>query len=187
MITRILVLFALLLLQMPSEAQQNANGFVLDDRNPYVYLKFDHMGARQPFIDGESQSGVWIRIVNNCRVPISVPTAGAPGEKGGIEVLDEVVPMAESAVKVTTDNPEKQQASSQSKRPEGYAEYAGDVQGFTEIAPGESLLFSVPVNHVVGPDWYMRVRFSLDVPGSEHGPYSYVDSFTVQIPPGHPQ
>jgi hypothetical protein len=183
MIARIVVLATVMLALFPSRAQQNVESFVLDNSNPYVYMKLDHVGPREPVIDGEPRTGAWIRIVNNSRVPILVPTAGTQNKEGAIEVLDEVVPVGQNAVTITTDDDKKgPEPAQRPKAPQGYATYAGHVSGLTRIASGGTLLFSVPINHVAGPNWYMRVRFSLDISGSQHGPYSYVDSFTVHIP-----
>jgi hypothetical protein len=178
----------LMLLQWPAEANQTAESFVLNESNPYVYLKFDHVGPRTRFIDAEPDTGVWIRIVNNCRVPILVPADG-PNSKGEIVVYDEVVRSGQHAVRISASGPttDSSAADASPSPPQGYANYSSDVLGFTTIAPGQSLLFSVPLNHLAGGDWYMRVRFSLDIPGSTHGPYSYVDSFTVQIPSEYTQ
>jgi len=136
--------------------------------------------------------------LNNCRVPILVPTVGSANSNGEIKVLDEVVTLGRNHVRITTDNPEipsprenqdvvRSQPPPGPKAPEGYADYPNDTPGITEILPGNSLLFSVPINHVDGHNWYMRVRFSLEVPGSEDGPYSYADSFTVHVPPEYSQ
>jgi hypothetical protein len=183
MIARIVVLSTFLLILLPAMAQQSTESFVLNDSNPYVYMKLDHVGPREPLINGEPRTGAWIRIVNNSRVPILVPTAGTPNKEGAIEILDEVVPVGQNAVTITTDDGKKESELAQRpKPPEGYAAYASHVSGLTRVASGDTLLFSVPIDHVVGPYWYMRVRFSLDISGSQHGPYSYVDSFTVYIP-----
>lgn len=181
----------LALVQWPAKAQQAAKDFVLNESNPYVYLKFDHVGPRTPVISGEAPTGVWIRIVNNCRVPILVPTLGGRNGNGEITVLDEVVQPGQHAVRITAGDLTTDSAIANTSRnpkpPLGYADYASDVLSFATIAPGQSLLFSVPFNHLVGGDWYMRVRFFLDIPGSEHGPYSYADSFTVHIPSEYTQ
>jgi hypothetical protein len=186
------------LFQVGAVAQQTTESFVLNDSNPYVYLKLDHVGPRKPLMKGEPATGVWMRIVNNCRVPILVPTVGSRTSSGEIEVLDEVVTVGRSTVKFAAETPEvsrpgekEEVAPSQpppsDEAPEGYADYPNDTPGLTEVLPGNSLLFSVPIDHVVGHDRYMRVRFSLEIPGSEHGPYSYADSFTVHVPPGFSQ
>jgi hypothetical protein len=183
MIRSLALLSILMLHRWPAEANQTAESFVLNQSNPYVYLKFDHVGPRTPFMDGEPDTGVWIRIVNNCRVSILVPAVG-PNSKGESVVLDEVVRSGQHAVKISASGPTTDSSTTDARPnpPQGYEDYSSDVQAFTTIAPGQSLLFSLPLNHLVGGDWYMRVRFSLDIPGSEHGPYSYADSFTVQIP-----
>ena len=55
----------------------------------------------------------------------------------------------------------------------------------TRVLPGKDLLFSVPINHV-SDNWFMRVRFVLDVdkPSVGTGPYTYLNFFKTQIPPG---
>lgn len=190
----IALFFALALLQLPADAQQASNSFVLSESNPYVYMVFDHVGPRTPFIQGEPDTGVWIRIVNNCRIPILVATAGTTSS-GEVVVLDDVVQSGQHALRTTSgeipilspENSSTTESPQHAKPPLGYADYPDDTPGRARIAPGQSLLFSVPMNHLTGGDWYMRVRFSLDIRGSEYGPYSYVDSFTVHIPPTAPK
>lgn len=188
-VIRSVILFSILaVLHLPAAAQQEGDSFSLNESNPYVFMVFDHFGRRTPFIHGEPDTGVWLRIVNNCRVPILVPTVG-PNSKGEIVVLDEVIQSGLDAVEITpgetpASSPRTSSAkrtSSRPKQPLGYGHYSSDVHGFTRIPSGKSLLFSVPLNHLAGGNWYMRVPFSLDIPGSRHGPYSY-DSFTVHMP-----
>jgi len=51
--------------------------------------------------------------------------------------------------------------------PQGYAT-AADVTSILTLNPGESALFSVPVNHVA-PGWFLQVGFQFDLPPVEHG------------------
>jgi hypothetical protein len=53
----------------------------------------------------------------------------------------------------------------------------------TRVLPGQSLLFSVPRNHV-SRDWFMRVKFIPDVnkPSVGFGPLTELDFFNEQIP-----
>lgn len=48
------------------QAQKNTSTFVIDQSEPYVYLKFDHTGRRQPLSSHEPDKGLWLRLVNNC-------------------------------------------------------------------------------------------------------------------------
>jgi hypothetical protein len=195
MIFRVALLISLF--QVCANAQQNPSDFVLDSSNPYVYLKLDHVGPRKPALKGEPSVGVWIRIVNNCRIPILVQTIGTDSGGDGITVLDQIVTYGKDIIfagenaepslpSYSGESPSLPNAEDR-KAPDGYDSFGGDVQTFTTVLPGHSLLFSVPINHIDGPGWYMRVRFSLDLPNSKRGPYSYADSFTVHLPPQYLQ
>jgi hypothetical protein len=184
MTLRLVVL--LLLFQMGAAAQRTPVDFVLDNSNPYVYLKLDHVGPRKPMVAGESALGVWVRLVNNCRIPIVVQTIGT--DVDGITVLDQVEKYSQGVTISSTDsdgNPDP--VAKHAEPPNGYDRFSSDIPGYTKILPGSNLLFSVPINHVVGDGWYMRVRFSFDLPHSRSGPYSYVDSFTIHVPPQYLQ
>jgi hypothetical protein len=66
------------------------------------------------------------------------------------------------------------------KVPEGYS---SEVSSVTTVPSGESILFSVPSNHL-SPNWYLRVRFMLAVSPSRIGdqPYSFADFRWEQLP-----
>ena len=163
--------------------QQPISDFVLNPSMPYVYVKFDHVGPRKPLREGEGQVGLWLRIVNNCRVPIKVPTFGLTTGDPGVGVLDEVVSDAVT-VSVSSEpdelNPSTDRTAA-SSHPQGYS---AEVSSMTRILPGKDILFSVPLNHV-SDQWFMRVRFVLDVdkPSLGTGPYTYLNFFKGQIPP----
>jgi len=65
----------------------------LDHSLPYVYLKVDHIGPRVPFRDDEPKTGVFLRLHNNCTVPIVIDTFGdVPNrEDQEIRIYDQVV------------------------------------------------------------------------------------------------
>jgi hypothetical protein len=173
------------------QGQQPMSDFVLNPSKPYVYLQFDHVGPRKPLREGEGNVGLWLRIVNNCREPITVPTFGLSSGDPGVGVLDEVVPDI-LTMSVTADsggiNVSEGAASTavpvspKNSPPQGYS---AEVSSMTRVLPGKDMLFSVPLNHV-SDKWFMRVRFVLDVnkPSVGTGPYTYLDFFKTQIPPG---
>lgn len=71
---------------MPSTSSEHGSKtFRLDSRWPFVYLKFDHIGPGRRQADDEPSTRIWLRLVNNCRLPIVVRggqgiNGGAPGE-----------------------------------------------------------------------------------------------------------
>jgi hypothetical protein len=203
--------FALLLLSGVACAQSADTSFVLDGSKPYVYLAFDHVGARKPIALEEGSEGLWLRIVNNCKVPIRVNTFRGDLDGTGVVVFDEIVPIiegftvhGESGVIQTDQSPvqdligdetsevapsEKPKqtpgnvARANGQMPRGYS---AELSFVSRVLPGKSLLFSVPRNHV-SHDWFMRVKFTLDVskPSVGAGPVTELDFFNEQIPVTH--
>ncbi len=98
----------------------NLNSFVLDTTKPYVYLAFDHAGARKPVSPGESAEGIWIRFVNNCNQPVTIGTFDPGNGEEGVGVLYDVVPIPISGSGGIPSLPGDTEYRPQ-KAPEGYA------------------------------------------------------------------
>jgi hypothetical protein len=149
--------------------------FVIDETRPYVYIEMDHVGPRKPLRQGEPTVGLWLRIVNNCRIPIKIPTFGVTSGDSGVGVLHDVVPFAAARTEADDEIIPTTEAAPRQKGapPEGYS---ADVYSMTTIAPGKSVRFSVPIDHVT-ERWFLRVRFVLAVgkPSIGNQPNSYVD------------
>lgn len=161
-------------------AQDLAKNFEIDKSKPYVYIKFDHFGIRKPVNDWESTKGLWLRLVNNCRLPIGVSVLGLGTGDPGVAVNFEVVPMT------GRDAPD---ADQRKKMPFGYA---ADIGTLVTIPPKGDLLFSVSAESVT-KQWFIQVRFgfalpepkALDAPTSgNYEPYSVVDFTWYNIPEG---
>jgi hypothetical protein len=171
-----------LLLSVPALAQGTGEAFLLDDSKPWAYLRLDHVGPRKPALPSEGPTGIWLRLVNNCRLPIKVFTFGSDVATQGVAVLDEVVSF-EGGVTVSAGPPiDWAPPPDQHRPPVGYSKMV-ELYSVAEIPPGKDLLFSVPRDHVSNY-WYMRVRFMLDLAGAhwEDSPSCYVDFFEDQIP-----
>jgi hypothetical protein len=159
--------------------------FVIDPSEPYVYLKFDHVGKRQPLSRREPDRGLWIRLVNNCRLPITVATFDTETRDPGIGIDDEIVPVDLNAPPLGHASHPGENAPSERPNesiPEGYS--SGDVVNTTTVAPGTSLLLSLPANHV-GRSWKLQIQFYLNVAGKGsygYGPYSVVSFNLPDVP-----
>jgi len=72
----------------------SASDFLIDSSKPYVYLELDHVGPREPLREGEPTTGLWLRLKNNCKLPIVVVTIrNLPQSRIRTPTLqDEVVP-----------------------------------------------------------------------------------------------
>ncbi len=169
-----------------SYAQPVGNdNFLIDQTKPYVYLKFDHIGPRIPIEKGEGKVGLWLRVVNNCRIPIVFMSLGKADGAPGVRLTDEVVDV-EPVLEIAFTEEQKKEARERERlrkskhKPVGYSSETG---GVVRVQPGEDVLFSVPVNHV-DDDWYMRVKFALDLNRSSvsQGPFTYLPFYKWDIP-----
>lgn len=155
----------------PMTSSITTNQFVINRAEPYVYIKFDHVGKRKPATEGEESEGLWLRLVNNCNLPISVLTFDLGTGDPGVGVPYSVVPISGFR------GPSEDQLKTM---PHGYA---SDVGTSAKIPPGGNLLFSIPLDRVT-PQWYIRVRFDFALPGPKEGynPYSLVDFTWEDMP-----
>ncbi len=170
----------------PTHAQKSASSFVIDPSRPYAYLQFDHVGKRQPLSRHEPDRGLWLRLVNNCRLPITVGTFDSETGGVGIAPYDEVVPVDTHALPTPfPSNQDKNPPNNDDANeqiPEGYP--SGEIVNTTTVEPGTSLLLSLPANHV-GPSWYLQIRFYLKTPHQDYygsGPYSVVSFGISDVP-----
>jgi hypothetical protein len=168
-----------------AEATPKTRGFLIDPSKHYVYLKFDHVGDREPLSPDETTKGLWLRLVNNCRIPIVVAIFNTGTTDPGVGVYDEVVPHPSRLPILSFPHRGERQSKPatpvQEAPPAGYS--PPDVISTTIISPGKDLLFSVPLNHV-GPSWSLQIRFYLALPGDAYGsgPYSVVFFYWQDIP-----
>jgi hypothetical protein len=161
--------------------------FVIDPSKPYVYLKFDHIGPRKPHQNGEIKTGIWLKVVNNCRIPIVFRASG--GLPGDIEeVLEDEVVEDEPIMQIIGSDLEMKKFEEDLKlrkerlkhKPEGYS---FEVSGVARVQPGKEILISFPLNHV-DDYWYLRVKFALDLNNSSIaiGPFTYLPFYKWDIP-----
>jgi len=167
------MILALMFSWSSPNAEKRSSDFVIDESKPYVYIAFDHVGSRVPLSKDEVPTGLWLRVVNNCKVPISLRTFDPATHDPGVGVLHEIVASH-------TIPPPGPGIVGSEKPPVGYS---AEILSYTIIPPGESLLFSVPSNHV-SQHWYLRVQFELEPAnrGSGPQPYSFVDFTWAMIP-----
>ncbi len=165
----------------------SVKNFTIDPSKPYVYLKFDHIGPRVPVQEDEGNTGLWLRVVNNCRVPIVFSGFMMPDGDSGVGLFDDVVDeepliglvLTQAEVK-EYEKKDRERLQKLKHKPAGYS---AEVSGIMRVQPGQDLLFSVPLNHV-DDDWYMRVCFALDLNTSSlsAGPFTYLQFHESDIP-----
>ena len=159
--------------------------FLIDPSKDYVDLKFDHAGSRERLAGDEVSQGLWMRLVNNCRLPVMVATFNPGTNDPGVGIYDVVVPFVVKGPTLRLESGKNGQRGasriSPGKAPKGY--FLPDTFSTASVSPGESILFSVPANHV-GPSWSLEIRFYLELPGTHYGsgPYSVLCFDWVDIP-----
>jgi hypothetical protein len=77
-----------------SKERVDYSTFLIDANKPYVYLELDHIGPRKPLRNDEPNTGLWLHLKNNCKLPIVVLAIGERqvNPKEGMALQDEVVP-----------------------------------------------------------------------------------------------
>jgi len=177
------IAICLALFNLPSLAQEKPSDFVLDHSKPWAYLRLDHVGPRKPVFRGEGQVGIWLRLVNNCRVPFKLFSLGPGPDDQGVLLLDRVV-RPEVGFTISSSIPlEPTPEADQTRLPAGYWGRGSDLPHIVTVNPGEDVLFSVPRDHV-GPQWDMRLEFFLDDGRSSvpTGPSCYVSFSESELP-----
>ncbi len=175
--TAIYSLFLVAAVSGMSVAAQTGGGktslFVIDPNRPYVYLEFDHIGPGIPRDEGEPKTRVWLRLMNNCRVPIVVTENGTPdgSPKDERQIMYEVVPSIVMGFGVPEFGPRAEDSKTKRRSDEPTTAdsdriprgYMGDVGSRESVYPGKEILFSVPVNHL-GRRWHIEIPFAFDLP-----------------------
>lgn len=109
-----------------------------------IFVSFEHAGNRQPLKAGESSEGIWLRLHNNTRATVFLPTFSVPKELGETGMFYDVVSTA-----YTDDYHDPSVPTMETKiqyLPVGYR--LGHTSGAYLLRPGRSVLFSVPREHL---------------------------------------
>jgi hypothetical protein len=145
------------------KAPQNPVLFVLNRNKPFVFVEFLRVGKREPLLEGEVPEGVWLKIVNNCRVPIQFMVSGGISGDEAIPNHEVVYDEYHGVVLTTIDG--KRSPPPQKPRSEMPSGYMFHVGGNLILTPGKSLSFSIPINHVA-EDWHIEIPFAFVLPAA---------------------
>jgi hypothetical protein len=168
--------------QAAKKAPHRSSAFVLDSSKPFVYVEFLRVGKREPLREGEISEGVWLRIVNNCHVPIQFMASGGNGNEA---IPNEEVIYDEYHGVVGTMPDGSQSPPPQKPRSEMPSGYMFDVGSNYILLPGKNLSFSVPANHVA-EDWHIEIPFDFVLPSTTCcQPKMTALFFLVNVPDGY--
>ena len=164
------IFFCLLLsvvLQAPSMAQagDKSNQFLIDVNRPIVYLHVVREGPGSPVELGVRHERIWMEFHNNCVLPVEIKTYGAdpadPPEAVG--VMDQIVPNPVFKVIASGDGVASEPSTKKREMPSGTW---SDVGSLDTIEPGESLTFSLPIEHF-GKEWSIHIPFTFGLPAGK--------------------
>jgi len=148
-------ILALTLLATAVLPQQLSDRFVIDASKPFAYVKFDHVANRKQPSPNESPKSLWLRLVNNCRLPIAVRANGPEPGEPGVTIEYDVVqisirgwPGQGRILDPFGSSPPSQVEATPDESAEPPKGYSTEVASLLTIPPGGNLLFSVPLNAV---------------------------------------
>jgi hypothetical protein len=159
-----------------SQTTKTRSEFLIDVNRPFVYVKFDHIGTGAPTSEDEPNSRIWLRLTNNCRIPILVHANGVPDESPKDEVGVQygvvrdpeiqlpIMSFPQSSVAGTSESEKgKDQQKAQATTEEVPRGYMFHVASLVSIEPGTGILFSLPVNHL-SKKWHIEIPFEFELP-----------------------
>ena len=150
-----------LIAQLSVLAQSQRQSISIDSRRPYLDIVFERSGKRNPIYEGELEDGLWLKLRNNCIVPAKVYVLRREGhDLNSKYIVHEVI--MDKPMPVIPGSGLKPIAP----KPDGYSNT--DIVSFETIAPGGSLTFSVPINHVTRR-WDLQVEVFLQDPSNQAG------------------
>jgi hypothetical protein len=137
-----------------------------DKKKPTVYISFERAGKREPQLNGQSDEGIWLRLHNNTKWSIKLDMDEVPSAEFGDAglfyevVVDEKVVADMRCHACTTDR----------------------------VSPGQSLLFSVPREHLA-KGRAIRITFAYDweeddARSTAGEPQHLVSFDSSKLPPG---
>jgi len=154
--------------------------FLIDKSKPYVYLSIDHIGPRKPLSVVEPNVGIYLRLYNNCSLPIVVRTFSlySGNSTDEIGVMDNVVmnptdllefygnlpPMSALYPPIILGVPTKSSADRQpeTKKTMPYGYNVQEWGSYITIPPGGNIYFSLPIDHV-SDKWHVEIPFTFNL------------------------
>jgi hypothetical protein len=147
-----------------------AEQFIFNKERAFTYLQFDHVGKGTRRDENEPAYRIWLRFVNNCRVPIVIRTSGVPDGSpvGEVGIFHNVVANPTTygvsgggTILESGASPKlAERPAATPPMPDGYD---ADVSSTATLQASESLLFSIPINHL-SEKWHIVIAFRFDLP-----------------------
>jgi hypothetical protein len=170
LVSFILIAFSVAETQLQPGNSNIAEQFIFNKERAFTYLQFDHIGKGPRRDENEPAYRIWFRLVNNCRVPIVIRTFGVPDGSpvGEVGLFRDVVadPPASGYVSGSTvleSGASPKPAESPATTPPMPDGYDGEVSSAATLQASQSLLFSIPIDHLSGK-WHIEIPFRFDVP-----------------------
>lgn len=152
------IVFLFFIVLTASIESQNTGGLIkkassvkLENQKPSIYITFEKAGKRTPLRENESDKGIWLKLHNNLRYSIRFCAFGISDgeqlaffEKNSELGLNYDVEFTDSSSFLGSGSEEKKDNSM--NVPVGYP--VGGICHYYELKAGNSVVFSVPVEHL---------------------------------------
>jgi len=183
---KLMMIFVLLFAISAFSQDLKPSDFIIDSSKPFVYLKFNHIGLVKPNPDSTAENYLWLKVINNCRLPIVFSSQGPLPGYPGVSIEDEVVEQEQGIQVISNldmedfDKHQELRKERLKHKPQGYS---FEVSGVVHVQPGKEIIVSFPLNHV-DDFWYLRIKFAFDLNRSSAslGPYIYLPFYKWDIP-----
>ena len=157
----------------------------LSKNHATVYIMFERVGKREPRRIGESSDGVWLRLHNNTRWRLHLQAYGLEGaflrgDEKEVGLYYEVgsIPGPTSRLKEAGAPIVEEKQGCEAP----LLKY-GDLRSGIDLAPGESLVFSVPLEHLC-KNLYVAVTFRYEWEDRGDEPLHSVRFYGFDVPEG---
>lgn len=157
----VIVILGVAVCTYSNSAKERERSIKLKKDKPTVFISFVRFGRREPLEVGESDQGIWLRLHNNTRWVVWVPSFGVTKEFGdmGLHYTIERFPSPVSSIVIGPVEPNCPKKDVAKDTPVGYI--PRDTKTFRPIKSGKSILFSVPREHLA-PGLFIRISFHYD-------------------------
>lgn len=135
----------------PSQSISSAGRVKINQSKPSVFISFVKLGKREPLEAGESNEGLWLRLHNNTRWTIWLPSFSVPQGAGEIGLHYDLEEMPTSV--------EQREKPGVCDCPQLYS--LPHQASFKPVKPGKSVLFSIPGERLASKHM-LRVFFFYD-------------------------
>ena len=135
-----------------TQKSSSIKGGRLNKEKPSIYITFVKTEKKTPLYVNEGEDRIWLRVHNNIRWNISIPSSAANKGYGDFSPFYEIEPIEDGITDI----------------PVGHR--AGHFSGTTVLPSGRSMTFSIPKEHLAEN---LRIRLSFNFEWEDKNDINY--------------